>query len=104
MVSQFATNKGDAGGDKTGNTVSSLTGSTGTQLTKDQIPVTQVGLQLTSRATHSVVSINLVWLLLTGFLVLFMQVGTFYVRDAASGDAVEERADEIIGVIRASLL
>jgi Amt family ammonium transporter len=77
MVSAFAKHgNGDRGGDKTGNTVSSLTGSTGTQLTKDQIPVTQVGLnQLTSQATHSEVSINLVWLLMTGFLVLFMQVG-----------------------------
>src|SRR5207344_629212 len=40
------------------------------------VPVSQVGLnQLANETGHLRVSINFTWLLLTGFLVLFMQVG-----------------------------
>ncbi|HEV2310951.1 MAG TPA: ammonium transporter [Acidimicrobiia bacterium] len=41
-----------------------------------KIPVSQVGLnKLSDETGHLAVSINFVWLLMTGFLVLFMQVG-----------------------------
>jgi Amt family ammonium transporter len=41
-----------------------------------KVPPTQVGLNKLANATgHLAVSINFVWLLITGFLVLFMQVG-----------------------------
>jgi Amt family ammonium transporter len=41
-----------------------------------KVPVSQVGLNTLSNETgHLAVSINFVWLLMTGFLVLFMQVG-----------------------------
>jgi Amt family ammonium transporter len=41
-----------------------------------KVPVSQVGLQKIANETgHLGVSINMTWLLLTGFLVLFMQVG-----------------------------
>jgi len=41
-----------------------------------KVPLSQVGLnQLANETGHLAVSINFVWLLITGFLVLFMQVG-----------------------------
>jgi ammonium transporter, Amt family len=41
-----------------------------------KVPPTQVGLnKLTTTTGHLAISINFVWLLVTGFLVLFMQVG-----------------------------
>ena len=44
--------------------------------TSTNVPVTQVGInQLASNIGHVGVSVNFVWVLMTGFLVLFMQVG-----------------------------
>jgi Amt family ammonium transporter len=66
---------GDAGGLKTGGASDFLASSTGGNGAKD-VPVSQVGLnQLASESGHLHVAVNFVWLLITGFLVLFMQVG-----------------------------
>src|SRR5262249_51984530 len=65
--------KGDAGGTKTGNSSDFLSAQA---ITKKEVPVSQVGLNALANETgHLRVSINFTWLLLTGFLVLFMQVG-----------------------------
>jgi Amt family ammonium transporter len=69
-VSQF-THHADPGGTTTGNIKDYLaaTGST-------KVPLTQGGInKLASETGHLRISINFVWLLMTGFLVLFMQVG-----------------------------
>jgi len=68
-------NSGDPGG--TGSTLANSTKvATNNPLALTKVPVSQVGLnQLTSHVAHLGISINLTWLLLTGFLVLFMQVG-----------------------------
>lgn len=72
-ISQFATNKGDAEGTKTG-TSADVIASQG--LTTKQVPVSQVGINsLTTEVGHQRIAINFTWLLITGFLVLFMQVG-----------------------------
>ncbi|MGZ6978166.1 MAG: ammonium transporter, partial [Acidimicrobiia bacterium] len=72
-ISQFSTHKGDAGGTKTGNSSDFLSAQA---ITKKEVPVSQVGMNaLANEAGHLRVSINFTWLLLTGFLVLFMQVG-----------------------------
>jgi len=64
---------GDAAGTATGAKSDFLT-ATGTQ-DKD-VPISQVGVNaLANEAGHLRVSINFTWTLLTGFLVLFMQVG-----------------------------
>ncbi len=74
LVSQFATTKGDAGGSATG-TAKNVATATNFKVTTP-VPVTQVGLnQLADEAGQTAVSVNFVWLLITGFLVLFMQVG-----------------------------
>ena len=66
---------GDAGGLKTGGISDYLTASGASAGTKD-VPVSQTGMnQLANEAGHLRVSINFTWTLLTGFLVLFMQVG-----------------------------
>jgi Amt family ammonium transporter len=90
-VGAFYKHNGDPAGTNTGNTPGiavskdakgNITSTAtdylaGTKLAgSDKVPVTQVGLQQIANETgHLGVSINLVWLLLTGFLVLFMQVG-----------------------------
>jgi ammonium transporter, Amt family len=62
---------GDPGGTTTGN-VNDYLGATGAK----SVSVSQVGAnQLANETGHLRVSINMTWLLLTGFLVLFMQVG-----------------------------
>ena len=68
---------GHHGGDPTGTTTGGLpdylgaTGSTG-----NGVPVSQSGLNaLATETGHLRVSINFTWMLITGFLVLFMQVG-----------------------------
>jgi Amt family ammonium transporter len=66
---------GDAGGLKTGGVSDYLTAQGAAAGTKD-VPVSQTGInQLANEAGHLRVSINFTWTLLTGFLVLFMQVG-----------------------------
>src|SRR5262249_7276084 len=69
---------GDPGGTKTNAystpTKTSVNDSLGT--TSKDVPVSQVGVnQLANETGHLRVSINFTWLLITGFLVLFMQVG-----------------------------
>jgi Amt family ammonium transporter len=72
----FKNHPGDAAGTKTGNTsdfVGSPTGGNGDDKT---VSVSQVGInQLANETGHLHVAVNFTWLLLTGYLVLFMQVG-----------------------------
>jgi len=72
----FSGHGGDAAGTKTG-VVADYVGSTGaTANSSGEVPLSQEGInQLANEAGHLRVSINFTWLLLTGFLVLFMQVG-----------------------------
>ena len=71
VFSQFAAH-GDPAGTKTGSILANNPLAPG--VTK--VPVSQAGLQtLATQTGHLGISINLTWLLLTGFLVLFMQVG-----------------------------
>ena len=74
-VGVISKNNGDPGG--TGSTLANSTKvATNNPLGLTKVPVSQVGLnQLTSGVAHLGISINMTWLLLTGFLVLFMQVG-----------------------------
>jgi ammonium transporter, Amt family len=66
---------GDAGGTQTGG-ISDYVTATGAPAGTTDVPVSQVGLnQLANEVGHLRISINFTWLLLTGFLVLFMQVG-----------------------------
>ena len=75
---QFSGKGGDATGTKTGtisdyqvanNPDAAAAGST-------DVPLSQVGInQLANEAGHLRVSVNFAWLLMTGYLVLFMQVG-----------------------------
>ena len=66
---------GDAGGTQTGG-ISDFVTATGAPAGTTDVPVSQVGLnQIANEVGHLRVSINFTWLLLTGFLVLFMQVG-----------------------------
>src|SRR5712692_2051310 len=66
---------GDAGGLKTGAASDFLGSSTGGNGATN-VPVSQVGInQLANESGHLHVAVNFVWLLITGFLVLFMQVG-----------------------------
>src|SRR3974390_1362464 len=61
----------DPGGTKTGH-VSDYLAATG----KTKVPLSQVGINALANETgHLRISINFTWLLITGFLVLFMQVG-----------------------------
>src|SRR5437588_250241 len=64
-------NPGDPTGDKTASALSNYTATTG-----NQVPInTQAGInQLATDTGHLAVSINFSWTLMTGFLVLFMQV------------------------------
>jgi len=66
---------GDFAGLNTGG-VSDFLGSTTGGNAATSVPVSQVGInQLASETGHLHVAVNFVWLLVTGFLVLFMQVG-----------------------------
>jgi Amt family ammonium transporter len=66
---------GDPTGTSTGG-LSDYLGATGAPAGTTDVPVSQVGInQLASQVGHLGVSINFTWLLITGFLVLFMQVG-----------------------------
>jgi Amt family ammonium transporter len=66
---------GDPTGTATGGTTDFLGSATG-GAGATEVPVSQVGInQLANETGHLHVSINFVWLLMTGFLVLFMQVG-----------------------------
>ena len=70
---QFNNKQGDAAGTNTG-TVSDYQTAVGN--TDSDVQVSQVGVnQLANETGHLRVSINFTWLLMTGFLVLFMQVG-----------------------------
>src|SRR6476661_6877890 len=72
-VGQFASHKGDAEGTKTGNSSDVLSSQL---ITRREVPLTQVGINaLANEAGHDRIAINFTWLLITGFLVLFMQVG-----------------------------
>jgi len=73
---QFNGKEGDAAGTATGVTADYV-GSTGATTSADgSVPLTQEGInQLANESGHLRISVNFVWLLLTGFLVLFMQVG-----------------------------
>ncbi|MDQ1488836.1 MAG: ammonium transporter, Amt family, partial [Actinomycetota bacterium] len=65
----------DPAGTGTG-TVTDYQGAAGLDTTVKDVPVSQVGInQLANEAGHLRVSINFTWLLMTGYLVLFMQVG-----------------------------
>ena len=68
--------EGDAAGTTTGVTADYV-GSTGATVADDgSIPLSQEGInQMANETGHLRISVNFVWLLLTGFLVLFMQVG-----------------------------
>jgi Amt family ammonium transporter len=69
----FSGKHGDPTGGSTG-TATDVVGSQG--LTTDGVPVSQVGINaLANEAGHLHVAVNFTWLLMTGFLVLFMQVG-----------------------------
>jgi len=72
---RYSGHGGDAAGTKTG-TISDYQTATGGDSTVTDVPLSQVGInQLANEAGHLRVSVNFTWLLLTGFLVLFMQVG-----------------------------
>src|SRR4051794_6915852 len=73
----FSGHNGDAAGTKTGNTSDYQTANPPDVAPSGaDVPVSQVGInQLANEAGHLRVSINFTWLLITGFLVLFMQVG-----------------------------
>ena len=63
-------------GTKTGNESDYVTATGADHAADGSVPASQVGInQLASEAGHLRVSINFTWLLMTGFLVLFMQVG-----------------------------
>jgi Amt family ammonium transporter len=65
----------DPAGLTTGSRADFLASPTGGNAAKS-VPVSQVGInQLANESGHLRVSLNFVWLLMTGFLVLFMQVG-----------------------------
>jgi Amt family ammonium transporter len=72
----YSGHHGDAAGTATG-AVSDYIGSTGAKTTANgAVPMSQQGInQLANEAGHLRISVNFTWLLLTGFLVLFMQVG-----------------------------
>jgi Amt family ammonium transporter len=71
----YSGHQGDAAGTATG-VVSDYVGSTGATATNGTVPLSQEGInQLANEAGHLRVSVNFSWLLMTGFLVLFMQVG-----------------------------
>jgi ammonium transporter, Amt family len=66
---------GDPTGTSTGGLTDYLT-ATGAPAGTTDVPLSQVGInQLASQTGHLGISINFTWLLITGFLVLFMQVG-----------------------------
>ena len=72
----FSGKGGDAAGTQTG-VIADYVGSTGATVGDDgAVPLSQVGInQLANETGHLRISVNFTWLLLTGFLVLFMQVG-----------------------------
>jgi Amt family ammonium transporter len=66
---------GDPAGTSTGG-LSDYVTATGAPAGTTNVPVSQVGInQLATQVGHLAISINFTWLLITGFLVLFMQVG-----------------------------
>jgi ammonium transporter, Amt family len=68
--------EGDAAGTATGVTSDYVAGATATTNADGSIPLSQEGInQMANETGHLRISINFVWLLMTGFLVLFMQVG-----------------------------
>src|SRR4029079_11535248 len=70
----FSGKHGDTTGAKPGTVSDYLTASGNTDVT--DVPLSQIGInQLANEVGHLRVSVNFTWLLLTGFLVLFMQVG-----------------------------
>ena len=72
----FNDKHGDTDGSKTGVTADYVAANTATTNADGTVPLTQEGInQLANDAGHLRISINFVWLLVTGFLVLFMQVG-----------------------------
>jgi Amt family ammonium transporter len=72
---RYSGHQGDATGTKTGS-ISDYQGATGGDATSKDVPVSQVGInQLANETGHLRVSVNFAWLLVTGYLVLFMQVG-----------------------------
>jgi ammonium transporter, Amt family len=75
VVGATLTHHGDAAGTQTGGISDYLT-ATGAPSGTSDVAVSQVGInQLASETGHLRIAINFSWLLLTGFLVLFMQVG-----------------------------
>jgi Amt family ammonium transporter len=71
----YSGHHGDPAGSTTG-TASDFLGSSTGGAGATSVPVSQVGInQLANETGHLHVAVNFTWLLLTGFLVLFMQVG-----------------------------
>ncbi len=71
VVSQF-NHHADPTGTTTGRAATDVTNQIGVK----KVELSQVGInQLASSTSHLAISINFTWLLMTGFLVLFMQVG-----------------------------
>jgi Amt family ammonium transporter len=69
----FSGHHGDASGTATGSATDVIAAQ---GLTGDTVPPSQVGINaLANEAGHLHVAVNFTWLLMTGFLVLFMQVG-----------------------------
>src|SRR5437764_6492055 len=68
---------GHKGGDATGTATGGITDyQAATGATSKEVPVSQAGInQLANETGHLRISINFTWTLITGFLVLFMQVG-----------------------------
>jgi len=72
----FKDHPGDAAGTKTGNTSDFVGSPTGGNADDKTVSVSQVGINALANETgHLHVAVNFTWLLLTGYLVLFMQVG-----------------------------
>jgi Amt family ammonium transporter len=75
LIGTLTHHHGDSAGLNTGGVSDFLGSSTGGN-GATSVPVSQVGInQLASETGHLHVAVNFVWLLVTGFLVLFMQVG-----------------------------
>jgi Amt family ammonium transporter len=82
VVSQY-NHHADPTGTKTGVAADNAVANGGPTKVPDRVPISQVGINKLANSTHALadetghlaVSINFVWLLITGFLVLFMQVG-----------------------------
>jgi Amt family ammonium transporter len=76
LIALFAVSTYTHNADPTGNKTGTAADSTVIPGGVAKVPLSQVGVnQLANETGHLAVSINFVWLLITGFLVLFMQVG-----------------------------